>query len=355
MEFTYDANGMRTKRTTGSTSTTYNYTYNGSQLTHMTYGSNSLHFYYDASGKPLSVVYNGTTYYYILSLQGDVVAILDSTGAAVVQYTYDAWGNILSTTGSKAGTLGLFNPLRYRGYVYDQETGLYYLQSRYYNPTICRFISADNYPSTGQGLTGNNMFIYCGNNPVSRADDGGECWHIVAGAVIGGLFELCAQLIANEGDITDINWKKVGIATAVGGITAACGPVVGALISGAGNIAMELASGTTDLAKIGISFAVGFGASFAGYGVGKIAQKIGGKIAVNHLAKQGPGKIKSTITKLIDVAGKDRNKIKNLTWAVSNYPQIPKALIGKTIPQIFNSLAVGVSGYGTMGAIYGLT
>ena len=351
--YTYDASGMRTQRSNGST--IYAYIYDGGNLSQMTVGSNALIFTYGINGQPMSVKYNGVDYYYVTNSQGDVVGILNGSGTEVVTYTYDAWGNILSTSGSMASTLGAHNPLRYRGYVYDYETGLYYLQSRYYNPAIGRFISADNYPSTGQGLTGNNMFAYCGNNPVSRADDGGECWHIVAGAVIGGLFELCAQLIANEGDITDINWKKVGIATAVGGITAACGPVVGALISGAGNIAMELASGTTDLAKIGISFAVGFGASFAGYGVGKIAQKIGGKIAVNHLAKQGPGKIKSTITKLIDVAGKDRNKIKNLTWAVSNYPQIPKALIGKTIPQIFNSLAVGVSGYGTMGAIYGLT
>lgn len=245
--------------------------------------------------------------------------------------------------------------IRPDGYNPIQELGLYYLRSRYYNPTWGRFINADALVSTGQGLTGNNMFAYCGNNPVSRADDGGECWHVVAGAVLGGLFELGAQLIANEGTIADINWKKVGIATAVGGITAACGPIAGALISGAGNVAMELASGTTELTKIGISFAVGFGASLVGYGAGKVAKKIGGKIAVKNLAKQGPGRIKSTITKLVDISGKDRNQIKNLTWAVSNYPQIPNELIGKTIPQIFNSLAVGASGYGTMGAIYGFT
>ena len=74
---------------------------------------------------------------------------------------------------SIASTLGVHNPLRYRGYVYDQETGLYYLQSRYYNPEWGRFISADTYVSTGQGLLGNNMFAYCGNNPVKMYDKTG--------------------------------------------------------------------------------------------------------------------------------------------------------------------------------------
>ncbi len=85
-------------------------------------------------------------------------------------YTHDAWGNVLSTTGSMAGTLGANNPLRYRGYVYDRETGLYYLQSRYYDPEMGRFMNADSLVSTGQGLLGNNMFAYCRNNPICRID-----------------------------------------------------------------------------------------------------------------------------------------------------------------------------------------
>ena len=107
------------------------------------------------------------------------MAIVDATGTAVVSYAYDAWGNILSVTGTMADTLGESNPLRYRGYVYDNETELYYLQSRYYDPEIGRFINADVYPSTGQGLTGNNMFAYCGNNPVARIDRSGQFWDYV--------------------------------------------------------------------------------------------------------------------------------------------------------------------------------
>ena len=114
------------------------------------------------------------------NLQGDVVAILNSSGQVVVQYTYDAWGNPLSTTGSLASTIGTLNPIRYRGYVYDTETGLYYLQSRYYDPELGRFINADAFVSTGQGLLGNNMFAYCGNNPVNYVDPSGCFFNKIA-------------------------------------------------------------------------------------------------------------------------------------------------------------------------------
>ena len=175
--FTYNADGLRTKRTNGST--TYSYVYNGSRLSQMTVGSNTLYFAYDASGTPLSVTYNGTNYYYATNIQGDVTAILNTSGTAVVQYTYDAWGKLLSTTGSMASNLGAHNPLRYRGYVYDTETDLYYLQSRYYNPNLCRFINSDALVSTGQGILGNNMFAYCGNDPVNRKDISGNWWRYI--------------------------------------------------------------------------------------------------------------------------------------------------------------------------------
>ena len=172
--FTYNADGLRTQRTNGTRD--YCYTYLGGQLTHMTVDDHTLYFAYDAAGTPLSLTYDGGTYYYVTNLQGDVVAILDSTGTEVVHYTYDAWGNLLSTTGAMADTLGYYNPLRYRGYVYDPETKLYYLQSRYYNPEMGRFINADGLVATGQGLLGNNMFAYCGNNPVNGHDPNGKAW-----------------------------------------------------------------------------------------------------------------------------------------------------------------------------------
>ena len=200
--FTYDADGMRTRRTNGST--TYSYVYNGGALSRMTVGSTTLDFRYDASGTPMTVTYGGTTYYYATNLQGDVVAILNNSGTAVVAYTYDAWGNVLTTTGSLASTLGTHNPLRYRGYVYDTETGLYYLQSRYYDPTTGRFINTDAYASTGQGILGNNMFAYCNNSPTSFTDHCGGApiqsnTHCQFDGLLtkGGVFDQYMELIAS--------------------------------------------------------------------------------------------------------------------------------------------------------------
>ena len=137
-----------------------------------------LDFLYDESGRPFALNYstNGgssfITYYYILNLQGDVVKLVTSSGSAVATYEYDAWGNILS----KSGTMADKNPLRYRGYYYDAETGFYYVSSRYYDPEVGRWINADGFVSTGQDIIGYNMFAYCGNNPVNRKDPTGQFW-----------------------------------------------------------------------------------------------------------------------------------------------------------------------------------
>ncbi len=134
----------------------------------------------------MSVSYNGTAYYYVTNIQGDVIKIVNASGTTVVDYTYDTWGALQATTGSMASTLGKTNPLRYRGYVYDQETDLYYLQSRYYDPTIGRFINADAFTSTGQGIIGINMFAYCGNKPVDRVDACGTAYDESSGETPDG-------------------------------------------------------------------------------------------------------------------------------------------------------------------------
>ena len=166
----YNADGKRISKTVNGT--TYNYAYLGDQLTEMTWGSNKLHFTYDSIG-PASVTYNGNRYFYLKNAQGDVTGLVNASGTQVVSYTYDPWGAPMSVSGSMSATLGAVNPLRYRGYVYDSETGLYYLSSRYYNPVWGRFINADSYASTGQGFTGDNMFAYCNDNPVNYNDSEG--------------------------------------------------------------------------------------------------------------------------------------------------------------------------------------
>ena len=126
-----------------------------------------LHFFYDAQNRPAVVVYNGTAYAYVKSLQGDIVAILDENGNTVVSYGYDAWGAPLWCTGELAETLGKVQPFRYRGYVFDEETGLYYLRSRYYNPQWGRFVNADG------AIIQKNLFAYCSNGPIVGYDPSG--------------------------------------------------------------------------------------------------------------------------------------------------------------------------------------
>ena len=130
--FEYNEDGLRQSKTItkpSGTVTTYYY-YEGSVLIGMQRGSATFLFSYDASGNPVSVNYNGTEYYYLRNGQGDIVKLIDGAGATVVEYTYNTWGKKVTTTGSMAETLGRWQPFRYRGYVYDHEWGMYYLQSR---------------------------------------------------------------------------------------------------------------------------------------------------------------------------------------------------------------------------------
>ena len=172
VEYRYNSEGLRIQKivtettASGTTTTTTDYILHGKNIVHMIQGSDQLHFFYDASNRPVIVEYNGTKYAYIHNLQGDIVGIIDSTGTEVVKYTYDAWGKKLAVTGTLAGSLGVINPFRYRGYVYDEKTEMYYLRSRYYNSLWKRFINED-------GIVVSNMFAYCRNNPIVNTDASG--------------------------------------------------------------------------------------------------------------------------------------------------------------------------------------
>ena len=175
ISYAYDMAGVRSSKTVGST--TYKFTTLSGLVTRQTGGGKTIDFVYDENNQPLAMKYNNTLYYYVLNAQGDVVRIVNSSRSVVASYTYDPWGKIISSS----GTLADINPLRYRGYYYDSETGFYYLQSRYYDPEIGRFINADSYASTdATGLLSTNMFAYCENNPAMRIDPTGELfWDIL--------------------------------------------------------------------------------------------------------------------------------------------------------------------------------
>nr|WP_242871678.1 RHS repeat-associated core domain-containing protein [Acetanaerobacterium elongatum] len=117
---------------------------------------------------------NGTEYYYIRNGQNDITGILDTSGSEVVSYSYDTWGKLLGITGSLADTVGVKNPYRYRGYRYDTETGLYYLNSRYYDPEVGRFINVDAYLGSNRSIISYNLFAYCDNNPIIYRDPSGH-------------------------------------------------------------------------------------------------------------------------------------------------------------------------------------
>ena len=142
-------------------------------------------YVYDANGSPVGMVYRNSTmaadateeYLFVKNIQGDILHVYNSTGNKLVSYVYDAWGNIISTTYSNGGgtSAARFNPFTYRGYYRDSETGMYYLNSRYYNPKMGRFISADNRVSgVGGNVIGYNVFAYCMNNPINMSDSSGH-------------------------------------------------------------------------------------------------------------------------------------------------------------------------------------
>ena len=173
VQMSYDSNGMRTQKSVDGVKTNYYYD-SSNNLFALTQGNDTLFFYYDNSGEVMSVSCNGTMYYYIKDLQGDITEIVDKDGKAVAEYAYDAWGNML-TENNGTLTVGKLNPFRYRSYVYDEETGLYYLQSRYYDPLTGRFLNADVYCDTESGTPlSTNMFAYCENNAINNVDYSGN-------------------------------------------------------------------------------------------------------------------------------------------------------------------------------------
>ena len=171
MSFKYDDSGIRTQKTVNGTTTQFYL--NGSDILTQITGSERFDFFYDDAGDLLGFKYGGNNYYYIRNLQNDIIGILDSAGTQVVSYVYDSWGKLASISGPAKDTIGVKNPFRYRGYYYDTESGLYYLNSRYYDAEIRRFLNADSILGADIDIVKYNLFRYCGNNPVNYVDSQG--------------------------------------------------------------------------------------------------------------------------------------------------------------------------------------
>lgn len=242
VKYAYDMSGVRSGKQVGDT--TYTYTTLSGKVMRQQWDGKTLEFVYDDSSQPFAMIYKHGSetelYYYFVSAQGDVSAILDSGGKIAASYDYDAWGNCTVYNSSDAA-IGDLNPLRYRGYYYDAETGFYYLQSRYYDPAICRFINADTFATTdANGFLSANMFAYCENNPIMRVDHNGESWENAAkiGLVVAavGLAALAivstgggALLLAGAG-ISVTAATSAATATVAAGITASAGAIIGSAL-----------------------------------------------------------------------------------------------------------------------------
>lgn len=191
-------------------------------------GNTIVEYLYDLTGL-VGMKYNGNIYYYIKNIQNDIIGILNSNYQKVVSYDYDGWGNLIRVKDNLGNNIvdnshiGLLNPFRYRSYYYDNETELYYLNSRYYSPKLRRFINADGYLNANITLLTNNLFLYCDNNPIMNEDHNGKFFKF-----IGNVVKTATKILKTS--------KTMVLA---GGIALADGPalvgdvIAGVLIAGA--------------------------------------------------------------------------------------------------------------------------
>ena len=208
--FQYGADGIRYKKNNTV------YTLDGSKILQETDGTKIIKYYY-GNGGVVGFNYNGADYFFEKNLQGDVIALLDKDGYFVAEYVYDAWGKILSMTDSTGNDIsnnishvGYLNPFRYRGYYYDVETDLYYLESRYYDPETGRFLNADSLSYLGEGsdLQNYNLYSYCENNPVMYSDPSGHSITISLLVGLGVSFAVGTGLsIVSQG--FQYGWEKI--------------------------------------------------------------------------------------------------------------------------------------------------
>ena len=318
--------------------TTTEFFLNGSQILAQKTGDSVMRFFYDSAGKRVGFANGTMLFYYLYNLQGDVIAIVRAaTGQIVAKYSYDAWGKC-TVTNAAGYAVGEKNPFRYRGYYYDTETGLYYLNSRYYSPEFGRFISADTPDvitvSPDSAFWDKNLFAYCDGNPVTRVDDCGEFWHFIAGAAVGGLISGISTAISG-GSLTDVL-----INTAAGmasGILAASGAglvtsmALSGAISATSSVASQVATGKFDFTEVVADTAVGVACGgIAGPGASSIASNAGGAKQMISLGKQSFSRTVSAIKQNGISAATATETKKAFKYYIRSTERVTENLFGKS-------------------------
>ena len=219
-KYDYDGNGMRFRKVVNDATTEYYY--NGDQLIMESRNGLRIYYIYGETGIE-GLIYGsdtrGIAYSFDKNTLGDIVALRDEDGNVVATYEYDAWGNVTvydewGDRNTSASFIGNINPIRYRGYYYDTETGFYYLQTRYYDPSICRFINADNYELVSQLASSKelNMYAYCRNNPIMYTDQTGDSiLGVIAGVVLLALTISDIVMIASSETKAEVKNGEVEI------------------------------------------------------------------------------------------------------------------------------------------------
>ncbi len=282
VEFKYDHNGllMQKKVESGGTVETTEYTVHGKKVTHLTNGSNEMHFFYDVLCQPAMVSFNGAIYCYIRNLQGDIVGIVDSSGNLVVEYKYDAWGKptLVRTLTTAYEALAKLNPFRYRGYLFDTTTGLYLLKERMYNSEMGRFINEDRLIANVP--LGKNAFSYCQNNPQNGIDSNGDLGFSLLSIAVDAIGSFVGSVVNDllYNDDHNVNWNDVVVDTITGVATGIAKPKWKTIII-AGvevvNYTIDYFKGEVeefDFVELGCNVGIALAGDAVGSGIGKLAK-----------------------------------------------------------------------------------
>ncbi len=342
--YTYNDQGIRTeKKVKGET---HKYYLHGEQIIAEKIGNKYIKYYYDGTGI-CGFNYDGTDYYYQKNIFGDILKIYDGNGKVYGEYGYTAWGKCRIKTNING--IGEINPFRYRGYYYDEEISLYYLNARYYDPEVGRFISADSMEYLSpESINGLNLYAYCGNNPVMNMDPSG---HFIISLIVGLSVSFAIGFTAStisqgiQYGWQNINWGQsvvdglfsvASTALAATGIGAVASVLIGAAM-GFGQYAIDSAFHGESLTWGGALLAIGLGA-FAGWIGGAGASN--GKVLADGMSGRAAAGMKAVIT-TVNRYGMNSAAYKNV---MNLYGKAISASVQNTVNRVFTKSVLKIWG-----------